>query len=175
MGRHSYFYYTFNLVRSLFIKTYVPSNVCSTMCRWALIVNLSNLIIYPGLTTTDIDATSGQDYTGLENSTIIFSPGQVSTFETIDIIPDQKKEEDECFLVALHKISTTPDNLDFCSKNVNVFIKDDDGKVLVLLFAVYNPNKIKVLVTKSYYVLRFRHRCCCCCYWIFLLYVGAPR
>ncbi len=92
------------------------------------------ILTFPGLTTTDIDAMSespGKDYTGLENELISFNPGQVSTFTTIYIIQDEKKETDECFLVTLHAISTTPDNLDFCSKDVNVFIKNDDGKILL--------------------------------------------
>ena len=86
---------------------------------------------FPGLSTTDVDASSGspgQDYTGLENYPVLFAAGQLSTLETIDIRQDEKKEGLEYFVVTLHAISSTPDNLDFCSKDVNVFIKDDDGK-----------------------------------------------
>ncbi|XP_072018348.1 FRAS1-related extracellular matrix protein 2-like [Amphiura filiformis] len=85
-----------------------------------------------GLTTADVDAKSepgesGQDYNGLQSSPISFGPGQTSVTKTITIINDQIKETDECFQLSLRKLNYH-DNVDICSTDATVFIKDDDDQ-----------------------------------------------
>ncbi|XP_072019196.1 uncharacterized protein [Amphiura filiformis] len=81
-----------------------------------------------GLTTADIDAKSVQDYNGLQSSPISFGPGQTSVTETITIVNDQIKETDECFQLSLHKLTNAVDNVDICSTDATVVIKDDDDQ-----------------------------------------------
>ncbi|XP_072019617.1 uncharacterized protein [Amphiura filiformis] len=82
-----------------------------------------------GLTTADVDAKSEQDYIGLPSfpMPILFGPGQTSVTKTITIINDQNKEPDECFQLSLHKLNYV-DNVDICSTDATVFIKDDDDQ-----------------------------------------------
>ncbi|XP_072042110.1 adhesion G-protein coupled receptor V1-like isoform X2 [Amphiura filiformis] len=81
-----------------------------------------------GLTTADVDAKSDQDYTGLQSSTILFGPGQTIFTATIPIMNDQIKESDECFKLSLHKLTGAVDNVDICSTDATVIIKDDDDQ-----------------------------------------------
>ena len=75
----------------------------------------------------DVDAVAGEDYNGLNNILIYFAPEQTAVTRTIEIINDQTMEGDELFQVFLHKILGVSDNIDICSNNVTVLIKDDDG------------------------------------------------
>ncbi len=82
--------------------------------------------IFTGVSTIDGNAVTGEDYKGL-NMPIFFAPEQTSVTETIDIIDDQRMEGDELFQIVLYKFPHASDNVDICSNNATVLIKDDDG------------------------------------------------
>ena len=75
----------------------------------------------------DVDAVAGEDYKGLNNILIYFGPEQTAVTETIEIIDDQNVEGDELFQITLQKIPHISDNVDICSNNATILIKDDDG------------------------------------------------
>ena len=75
----------------------------------------------------DMDAVTGEDYKGWDNITISFAPEQTSVTEVIDIIDDQRMEGDELFQIVLHRFPHASDNVDICSNNATVLIRDGDG------------------------------------------------
>ncbi len=75
----------------------------------------------------DVDAVADEDYNELNNVLIYFAPEQTAVTQIIEIIDDQKMEGDESFQIGLYKIQHISDNIDICSNNATVFIKDDDG------------------------------------------------
>ncbi len=89
-------------------------------------------LLFIGFLTRDLDAKAGRDYTAVD-TTITFQPGVTSHIETVFIKDDVRKESIECFQVELQTIPTATDNVDICSKEGTVSIKDDDGK------CVYTP------------------------------------
>ncbi|XP_072018398.1 uncharacterized protein [Amphiura filiformis] len=100
------------------------SEVSVTLWRSGNVMDATQI----GLTTADVDAKSRQDYNALQNYPISFGSGQTSVTVPIVIVNDENKETDECFQLSLNKLSNAVDNVDICSKDATVFIKDDDDQ-----------------------------------------------
>ncbi len=86
-------------------------------------------LLFIGFLTKDQDAKAGSDYTAVD-TIITFQPGVTSHNESVLIMDDVRKESIECFEVELQTIPTATDNVDICSEEAMVFIKDDDGKIV---------------------------------------------
>ena len=98
------------------------------------------------MSTGDVSATSGVDYTGFQNMQVVFNAGEGTKQVTITLQDDNVVEGDEWFELRLSNPTQGELGLTRCA---SVYIEDDDCKSTSKSFMLKKKSKIYNLPLQS--------------------------